>query len=121
MRSIDSINRAYQVGATDFITKPINWAILPHRIRHILRASQAFFERERKLAQEMETMAEIGRIVSSTLEIDGVYKFFSQEVAKLISFDRIAINIIRPEKNIFSTAYLAGLEIPGRERETLPL
>jgi signal transduction histidine kinase/DNA-binding response OmpR family regulator len=112
---LDSINRAYQVGATDFITKPINWAILPHRIRYILRASQAF-ERERKLAKEMETMAEIGRIVSSTLDIDGVYKIFSQEVAKLISFDRIAINIVHPEKNIFSTAYLAGLEIPGREQ-----
>jgi len=24
----DSINRAYEVGATDFITKPINWVIL---------------------------------------------------------------------------------------------
>src|SRR5665647_2398143 len=67
-------------------------------------------------------MAEIGRIVSSTLDIDGVYKIFSQEVAKLISFDRIAINIIHPEKNIFSTAYLAGLEIPGREQgDTTPL
>src|SRR5919198_579243 len=37
-----SINRAYEVGATDFITKPINWAILGHRVRYILRASQAF-------------------------------------------------------------------------------
>ena len=37
----DSINRAYQVGATDFITKPLNWFILPHRVRYVLRASQA--------------------------------------------------------------------------------
>ncbi|MDH3601690.1 MAG: response regulator, partial [Candidatus Tectomicrobia bacterium] len=35
-----SINRAYEVGATDFITKPINWFILPHRARYVLRASQ---------------------------------------------------------------------------------
>jgi PAS domain S-box-containing protein len=45
MTSLDdteSINRAYEVGATDFITKPINWSILPHRIRYILRASKAF-------------------------------------------------------------------------------
>jgi signal transduction histidine kinase/DNA-binding response OmpR family regulator len=112
---LDSINRAYQVGATDFITKPINWAILPHRIRYILRASQTL-ERERKLAQEMETMAEIGRIVSSTLDIEMVYKIFSQKVAKLISFDRIAINITHPEKTIFTTAYLEGFEIPGRKK-----
>ena len=29
----DSINRAYQVGATDFITKPIAWPMLGHRVR----------------------------------------------------------------------------------------
>lgn len=38
---VESINRAYEVGATDFITKPINWAILTHRVRYMLRASRA--------------------------------------------------------------------------------
>ena len=33
-----SINRAYEVGATDFITKPINWVILVERIRFMTRA-----------------------------------------------------------------------------------
>ena len=37
---IESINRAYQVGATDFTTKPINFALLGHRIRYMLRAKQ---------------------------------------------------------------------------------
>lgn len=36
---IDSINRAYEVGATDFITKPVNWVILSHRVRYMIRAS----------------------------------------------------------------------------------
>jgi diguanylate cyclase (GGDEF)-like protein/PAS domain S-box-containing protein len=36
-----SINRAYEAGATDFITKPINWPVLGHRVRYVLRASQA--------------------------------------------------------------------------------
>ena len=39
---IESINHAYEAGATDFITKPINWGVLPHRIRYMLRASTAF-------------------------------------------------------------------------------
>jgi diguanylate cyclase (GGDEF)-like protein/PAS domain S-box-containing protein len=39
---IESINRAYEAGATDFITKPVNWGVLPHRIRYMLRASTAF-------------------------------------------------------------------------------
>ena len=42
MEDIDSINRAYSVGATDFIPKPINWTMLGHRIRYVLRASLAF-------------------------------------------------------------------------------
>ena len=42
LEDLDSINRAYEVGATDFISKPINWGVLGHRVRYILRASQAF-------------------------------------------------------------------------------
>jgi diguanylate cyclase (GGDEF)-like protein/PAS domain S-box-containing protein len=37
----ESVNRAYEAGATDFITKPITWPILAHRCRYMLRASQA--------------------------------------------------------------------------------
>ena len=36
---IDSINRAYDAGATDFITKPINWAVFHHRLRYIWRST----------------------------------------------------------------------------------
>ncbi|MEW6235040.1 MAG: response regulator [Candidatus Omnitrophota bacterium] len=41
---IESINRAYDVGATDFITKPINWLILGLRVSFMLRANQALIE-----------------------------------------------------------------------------
>lgn len=41
---IQSITRAYEVGATDFIVKPINWLILTHRLRYMLRASQSIEE-----------------------------------------------------------------------------
>ena len=37
-----SVDKAYEIGATDFITKPINWSILGHRIRYILRANHTF-------------------------------------------------------------------------------
>jgi diguanylate cyclase (GGDEF)-like protein/PAS domain S-box-containing protein len=48
---IDSINRAYEVGATDFITKPVNWALLGHRIRYMLRAGRAMTELRRSEAR----------------------------------------------------------------------
>jgi signal transduction histidine kinase len=39
-----SVNRAYEVGATDFTSKPLNWVILPYRIRYLLRANRAIAE-----------------------------------------------------------------------------
>jgi diguanylate cyclase (GGDEF)-like protein/PAS domain S-box-containing protein len=37
---INSIERAYDAGATDFITKPFNWLVLRQRVRHMVRESQ---------------------------------------------------------------------------------
>ncbi|MGA3158060.1 MAG: EAL domain-containing protein [Steroidobacteraceae bacterium] len=34
-----SIDEAYEAGATDFVSKPVNWALLVHRLRYILRGS----------------------------------------------------------------------------------
>jgi signal transduction histidine kinase len=44
---VPSITRAYDAGATDFIPKPVNWLVLNHRVRYILRASRAFEELRR--------------------------------------------------------------------------
>ena len=37
---LESINRAYEAGATDFATKPINFLLLPHRVLYMLRAKR---------------------------------------------------------------------------------
>lgn len=39
LEDADSINRAYEAGATDFLTKPINWVIFGHRVRYMWRAA----------------------------------------------------------------------------------
>ena len=36
----ESIQTAYDSGATDFVSKPINWSLLGHRVRYIMRASR---------------------------------------------------------------------------------
>jgi signal transduction histidine kinase len=48
---LPSIARAYDAGATDFIPKPLNWLVLNHRVRYILRASRAFEELRRNQEQ----------------------------------------------------------------------
>jgi diguanylate cyclase (GGDEF)-like protein len=35
-----SIDLAYEAGATDFVVKPLNWALLGHRIRYVLRGAR---------------------------------------------------------------------------------
>lgn len=36
---IGSIEQAFEAGATNFITKPINWTLLPFHVKYMLRAS----------------------------------------------------------------------------------
>jgi signal transduction histidine kinase len=58
---VSSISKAYEVGATDFIAKPINWVVLGHRVRYMLRASRAFDElrhnRDQLIAANEEAQA----------------------------------------------------------------
>jgi PAS domain S-box-containing protein len=57
-----AIERAYEAGATDFIGKPVNWALLGHRIRYILRASRMLEQlsvSETRLAHA-QTIARLG-------------------------------------------------------------
>jgi predicted signal transduction protein with EAL and GGDEF domain/DNA-binding response OmpR family regulator len=57
-----SIARAFEVGATDFITKPLSTTILTQRVRYMLRTHQAlqtFEDRERRL-ENAERIARLG-------------------------------------------------------------
>jgi predicted signal transduction protein with EAL and GGDEF domain/DNA-binding NarL/FixJ family response regulator len=52
-----SINRAYQVGATDFFVKSTQWSLLVGRLRHVLRSARTRQELERsksKLARAQD-------------------------------------------------------------------
>ena len=40
LEDVDSIQKAYEAGATDFVTKPINFFLLPYRIRYMMRGAK---------------------------------------------------------------------------------
>jgi two-component system, cell cycle sensor histidine kinase and response regulator CckA len=73
----------------------------------------------RRLARENAVMAEIGQILCSTLNIDTVYERVSEAVRRLIPFDRMAVNIIRPEKEAFFIPYVSGREVFLRQKGDL--
>jgi len=82
------------------------------------RAEEALQKSEqeaKQLAQENAIVAEIGRIISSTLEIGEVYEQFAKEVIKLIPFDRIVISIVDLEQGTGVSTYIAGRGVPDRQ------
>ncbi len=78
-------------------------------------------EAAKRLAQENAAMAEIGRIINSSLNIEDVYERFAEEVCKVIPFDRISINTINPDRTSITIAYSFGVKIEDREGLVLPL
>ncbi|MCW8942147.1 MAG: EAL domain-containing protein [Gammaproteobacteria bacterium] len=49
-----SVERAYEVGAIDFITKPIKWAVLKHRVKSVV--AKVVAERKVKLLAYRDTL-----------------------------------------------------------------
>ena len=96
--------------------------------RDITELSRAVEEQRRnretteRLSREIAVIAEIGRVIGSTLNIEDVYERFAAETKKLIPFDRIVINLIKPQEGILLNAYISGLDVPGRGAgDTFPI
>jgi len=53
----ESIDRAFAVGATDYITKPIHWSVLRQRIKRLLISSRISLEAEIMRRQILEQQA----------------------------------------------------------------
>ena len=84
----------------------------------LLRSEKA----AKRLAQENAIFAEIGQIISSTLNIEEVYERFAEEVRKLIPFDRISVNVINPDRTSITIAYAFGIKVVDiKEGDVLPL
>lgn len=53
----DSIDRAFAMGATDYLTKPIHWTVLFQRVQRLLSTSQALAKAETVAAQLAQQQA----------------------------------------------------------------
>ena len=82
----------------------------------LLHAFQIASSQAELLAGENALLAEIGRIITSSLDIDDVYEGFAQQLRRLIPFDRIAISLVDLETETFVNEYVLGVFAAGRER-----
>ncbi len=71
-----------------------------------LRVSE---ETARQMAKESELIADVGKIISSTLNIEEVYAQFAEKVREAIPFDRISISIINMKNYTRTIKYVSGL------------
>ncbi len=87
--------------------------ITEHRVLNdaLKRAS----EETELLAAENAVLADIGKIISSSLNIDDVYEGFAQQVRQIIPFDRIAVSLVDMESFTFNNQYALGVPAKGRE------
>lgn len=67
-----SVEHAYHAGATDFIAKPINWALVGHRVRYLLRGYQALVDLRTADARNAAILNAIPDLLFE-VDIDGRY------------------------------------------------
>jgi len=85
----ESVDQAFEAGATDYITKPIHWAVLRQRVRYLLVASQA--------AEELRQREEfLRRIIKSSpdcikvLDLEGRLLYMSAGGQSLLEIDDLS-------------------------------
>jgi CheY-like chemotaxis protein len=67
MDDVSSVEMAYASGATDFISKPVNWALLGHRVRYLFRGLQVLQDLQ---AAEARNAAILNAIPDLLFEVD---------------------------------------------------
>jgi len=82
----ESITQAFEAGATDFLSKPMRWKLLPHRVRYLLRASEALEDLARSEASltYAQGLAHVGNWEYSPESADG---YWSPEVYRILGLD----------------------------------
>lgn len=98
----EDITRAFELGATDFITKPIQWSLFSHRINYVQKASKAFKEltlNKNKLAKAQN----IGHLGSWEWDFNSATIDCSDELYRMIGMDRqhLPVNFVLALKFIY--------------------
>ncbi len=107
---LESITRAYDAGATDFLTKPVNWELTKHRVRYAIRSSIAF----RSLADAQRT-ARIGSWESTTDQdmlncSEQTYRILGVPRSEQPSLHGMLANVKEPDRDLVENARQAALE-----------
>lgn len=83
---VESTARAFEVGANDFVSKPINWVMLGHRARYMLRAGFAFRELYMSQSRLAKTQ-ELAKLGNWQIDLNSNDFHCSTEASRLLRLD----------------------------------
>ncbi|HEY9910009.1 MAG TPA: diguanylate cyclase, partial [Thermosynechococcaceae cyanobacterium] len=89
LESEESVERAFEAGAVDYVTKPIHWAVLNQRVRRLI--AQAHLQQQQALLQQQ--LQEANLALQRLANIDGLTglanrrcfdEYFAQEWRRMV-------------------------------------
>ena len=102
-------NAALMMGAASIVATIVTLGLTIYLSKIIFRLATL-----RDVLRQRAALAEMGRIVSSTLDINEIYEKFAEQVRWIIPHDRIAIELFEGDGEHLRTVFTDGMEIPGR-------
>ena len=94
MGDSSSIEKAYALGATDFIVKPINWDTFPYRIQYLIKARDAIIETKHQ-ELHLKHIENVSRILTQNKNQDEIINETLSTLLKIYKASRVFI--IKPE------------------------
>jgi len=112
-----SIENAFAAGATDYITKPVHWAVLSHRVKTLLAASRAK-QRLSALEARMTAIAANAKDAVITFSEEGRLETANPAMQCLTGYSAIELEGCRSEQ-FFAQLALPELADQNTQSETL--
>ncbi len=98
-----SIEKAYGLGATDFISKPINWDTFPYRIQYLIKARNAIIETKYQ-ELHLKHIEKVSRIITQNKKQEDMMLEVMSVMLNIFSADRAFI--IKPDSSVNNTFHL---------------
>lgn len=130
-----AVENAFRLGATDFIGKPIQWPLLPHRISYVLRAhntTQSLIEQQSLLKQSEQRFRDLVESIGREYflyshDTERIFTYLGPSVEHILGYkpeelhrDCFAITTDNPINRIartYTEQCLAGIKPPNYEVE----
>jgi CheY-like chemotaxis protein len=91
----DSVDQAFAAGATDYVTKPIHWAVLRQRVARLLAASRSLKQVQQvsdtlqKQTQREFLFRGITQRLTQSLTLEDILNPSVQEIREFLQVDRV--------------------------------